>query len=438
MKTQFFLRGYLCERFHQQDLKSCIATILRRINRFCILSTFVAVTAGATNAQRVIYDQSRDKTAQDAETAAKQIASASLFDKMLRNVDLQGKYEVDTTMAFLEQQMRAKIQNFTYWSRADDTPVQVLSQSPPIFGKQSCKSVECELQSLQIKIKTFLVSASPSERSQIDRQLQELQEKKDALDRALKDLQASSKSQDPVVVRAFSSIEDNGKDLIDYAQKVSQFADSSGHPIEGLSTALNQIGDGLDEMLSLYTAVKNIWDGYKAISIEPSSLRPPQEQIDLELLAVEQDHVKTISLIRAREFAELSLSLSRVETAFSSLGNAGVRGSQDKVEDTLAKAAHEHKREHLTLLVNALHESAAAVAEQDAAGRIAELKLADEERRYAIRRSTVNSRTYDQTIQAASQRLSLYWKSGIKPAELAQLVFYIANTTGVSIIAANQ
>src|SRR5262249_52109613 len=304
MKTQFFLRGYLCERLQQQKSNSCIATILRKINRFCALSILVAITAGATNAQRVIYDQSRDKTAQDAETAAKQIASSSLFDKMLRNVDLQEKYEVDTTMAFLEQQMRAKIQNFTYWSHPDDKPVQVLSQNPPIFGREQCKSVECELHSLEIKIKIFLVGASPSERSKIDRQLQGLQEKKDALDRALKDLQASSKSQDPAVVRAFSLIEDNGKDLIDYAKKASQFADSSGHPIEGLSKALNQIGDGLDEMLSLYNAVKNIWDGYKAISVEPSSLRPPQEQIDLELLAIEQDHVKTISLIRAREFAE--------------------------------------------------------------------------------------------------------------------------------------
>lgn len=438
MKTQFFLLGYLCGGLRPKSSNRCIAAILRKMNRFCFLSILAAITAGAASAQRVIYDQARDKTAQDAETAAKQIASASLFDKMLRNVDLQAKYEIDTTMAFLQQQMRAKIQNFTYWSNPDDVPVKVLSQNPPIFGLQQCKSVECELQSLEIKIKTFQAGATPSERSQLDRQLQELEEKKEALDRALKDLQASSKSQDPAVVRAFSLIEDNGKDLIDYAKKVSQFADSSGHPIAGLSTALNQIGDGLDEMLSLYNAVKSIWEGHKAISVEPSSLRPPQEQIDLELLAVEQDHIKTISLIRAREFAELSVSLNRVQTALSRLEKAGVRGSRDKVEDTLAEVTHAHKRERLSFLLNALHESAAAAAEEDAAGRIAELKLADEQRRYAIRRSAVNSRTYEQTIQAASQRLSLYWKSGIKPAELAQLVFYIANTTGVSIIAANQ
>src|SRR5689334_14754708 len=133
MKTQFFLLGYLCQRLHPKNSNRCVAAIFRKMNRFCSLSILAAITAGAASAQRVIYDQSRDKTAQDAETAAKQIASASLFDKMLRNVDLQAKYEIDTTMAFLQQQMRAKIQNFTYWSNPDDVPVKVLSQNPPIF-----------------------------------------------------------------------------------------------------------------------------------------------------------------------------------------------------------------------------------------------------------------------------------------------------------------
>jgi hypothetical protein len=401
-----------------------------------LTAVFMALLSAAhcLRAQRVVYDQARDKTAQDAQSAAKEVTSGTLFDKMLRNVDLQGKQEIDTTMAFVEQQMRAKIENFTYWNHTGDKVVTVIPG--PAFIGQTCQSVVCELKSLQIKLNAFLADSSPLTKEDIKDRLAELDEKKKALDQALKQLQDSSKSKDPLVVQTFSFINDNGKDLIGYAQKVSQLADNSGRPIKGLSSALTQVGDGLDQMLSLYNAVKGIWDGYQAVSVDPASLRPPQEQVDLQLLALEQDHLKTIALIRAREYAELSATLSRVETALNRLKDAGVLDSTDRVEDTLQQQVKVHNRERLRRLLDALNESAASVAEQDAAGRVAELRLSDEERRYSIRQSAINSSTYDQTIQAASQRLTLYWKSGVKPAELAQLIFYIANTAGVAAIAA--
>lgn len=390
--------------------------------------------ANCLRAQRVVYDQARDKTAQDAQSAAKEVTGGALFDKMLHNVDLQGKQEINTTMAFVEQQMRAKIDNFTYWNHPGDRVVTVIPG--PAFIGQTCQSVVCELKSLQIKLNAFLADSSPLTEEQIKSRLADLDEKKKALDQALKRLQDSSKSKDPAVVQAFSFVNDNGKDLISYAQKVSSLADNSGHPIKGLSSALNQLGDGFDQMLSLYNAVNSIWDGYQAVSVDPASLRPPQEQTDLQLLALEQDHLKTIALIRAREYTELSATLNRVETALNRLKGAGVLDSTDKVEETLQQQVKGHNREQLRRLLDALNESAASVAEEDAAGRLAALRLTDEERRYSIRQSAINSSTYDQTIQAASQRLTLYWKSGVKPTELAQLIFYIANTAGVSAIAA--
>jgi len=396
----------------------------------------ILIVANSVLAQRIIYDQTRDKTAQDAESAAKEITSGALFDKMLHNVDLQSKQEIDTAMAFVEQQMRAKIENFAFWAYPDDKLVQVLPG--PAFIGQFCKSVTCELKSLKIKLDAYLGDLSPLTEEQIKNRLAELDEKKKALDQALKQLRDSSKSQDPAVVRAFSLVNDNGKDLVDYAKKVSRLLDDSGHPIKGLSSALNEVGDGLDQMLSLYTAIKSIWDGYAAVSVEPASLRPPQEQIDLQLLALEQDHLKTIALIRATERAELGIVLNRVETALNRIASAGVMQSTNRVENTLRQTVQAHDRERLRRLLDALYESASAVAQEDAAGRIAELRLSDEERRYSIKRSATNSSTYDQTIQAASQRLNLYWKSGIKPTELAQLILYVASTSGVSAIAVKQ
>jgi hypothetical protein len=405
-----------------------------RVIVFLVISTLVCSVN--VRAQRIIYNQGQDKTAQDAAAAAKDVSSGALFEKMLHNVDLQAKSEIDTAMAFVEQQMRAKIQNFTYWTNSADRLVQVIKlPEGAAFIDQSCKSVVCELRSLELKLNAFLDNSPEMSADQIKARLVELEKKKNALDQALKQLQSAAKSDDPAVVRAFSLLNDNGKDAVDYAKKISTLLDNEGHPVKGLSSALSTIGDGLDQVLTIYNAVKSIWDGYQAINVDPASLRLPQEQIDLQLLALEQDHLNTIAEIRAREIIEIGSTLNRVQTALNRLNAAGVLTSTARVENTLLEYAVNHDRQKLRSLLDALHDAVASVAEEDAAGRLAELRLSDEDRRYSIRRSAINSRTYDQTILAASQRLALYWKSGIKPSELAQLVFYIANTAGVSAIA---
>jgi len=132
----------------------------------------------------------------------------------------------------------------------------------------------------------------------------------------------------------------------------------------------------------------------------------------------------------------LGAALNQVETTLNNLNSAGVLNSRDSVEKTLTDAAGGHDREKLRMLLRALHEAAAAVAQVDASGRLARLRETDEHRRYSIRRSAVNSSEYEQTIQAAVQRLALYWKTGIKPADLAQLIFYITNTVTIPVIAA--
>ena len=431
----------VCFRAHLQRLWRQVPVF--RTFRSAAAFALLLMCAVELRAQRVIYDQSKDKTAQDTVAAAKEITSGSLFEKMLRNVDLQGKQEADTQMAWVEQQMRAKLENFRFWSASNDND-RVAKILPGGAGYLAgrCESVKCELQSLEVRLKFFQnLTGTTSTPDQIAARLSELEKKKEALDQALKELQTSSKSQDPVVLRTFDLLNDNGKNVIDYAKQLTALAKDHKLPIQGISTGLDKVGDGLDQMLSLYNVVEGIWKGYQAVNVDPASLRPPQEQIDLQLLALEQDHLKTITLILARESIEAGAAFDRVETAISRLDSAGVLNSKERVEDTLRGYVEkhddqDHDRWQLVALLDALHEAAAAVAEEDAAGRLATLRLSDEERRYSIRRSAVNSAIYDQTIQAASQRLALYWKSGIKPSELAQLIFYVANTAGVSAIAA--
>jgi hypothetical protein len=402
-------------------------------------------------AQRILHDSARDKTAQDAESTAKDITSGDLFNKMLHNADLQTKQNIDTQMDFVRQEMRAKMESFTYWVVApgqtdkhgnvvSETPLQVghLANGQPYFIQGICQSVSCELKSEETRINEYLKDQSAPNAEQVKRKLQDLAAKKDQLDQELQELQSRA-GNDPFVVQAFSLLDNHGKDALDYAKKIAGFAETKGFQVKGVSTALNKIGDGLDQTLSLYKALKGIWEGQKAVSVEPGSLRPPKEQIDLQLLALEQDHLKTTAQIRARKELELGAALDLVKEAqaeVESLQKFYAVTPGGTIEDSLRQAASAHEREKLVAMLDTLHAAAAAIAQEDAAGRLAALRLSSEERLYSIRKSAVNSSTYDLTIQAATQRLALYWKGGIKPEDLAQWAFYVANTAGVAAIAA--
>ena len=390
-----------------------------------------ALLLPSLSAQRIIYDGTRDKTAQDAVAAAKDVTSGSLFDMMLRNMDTQAKREVGLTLDYALQQMRAKLENFAYWKNAKDKDSIIAGAA---FIKKGCFSVECELRSMKLHIEFELKPVVLTE-AQINQRLRDLDNKKTELEAAIKALKDASKSKDPLVVQAFTLIDENGKDILDYANKIAKLT-VDGNTLKGISGGLDEIAKGMEEMLGLYNAVKGIVSGYKAIEPDPASLRPPQEQIDLQLLALEQEHFKALSLIRARAKIDSALTLAHIDGALNRMQGAGVLVNDMRVEKSLADAVKTHNRDLLITLLDALYEAEAALAEEDVPAKLANIRESDESRRYSILRSSVNSSTYDLTIQAASQRLALYWKSGIKTTDVAALVFYLTNTVAIPVIAA--
>jgi hypothetical protein len=156
---------------------------------------------------------------------------------------------------------------------------------------------------------------------------------------------------------------------------------------------------------------------------------------------VEQDHLRFVAAIEARKQIEVGEALDRIVTATNGIRDAGVAGSTDRIETTLkatAKLGTFEGRALLRTQVLLLLDTAAGAAQVDAADRLAAIRLADEERRYSIRRTAVSARTYDLAIHAAVQRLAQYWKGGIKPTELAQFIFYVTNSFALPAIAIKQ
>jgi hypothetical protein len=408
-----------------------------------LAAALVLVAAWGTDAgaQRIIYDSKGDQTAQQAVTAAGQVTSDALFDLMLRNVDAQSSIAADTEMAFVEQQMRAKLQAFIVWHHKDAIVGAPISGG--LFLAGDCKAaVRCELETVQKRLST--PPAASVTAADITNRLNEIKKRQAELTAAIEAL-AASKAKEPAIVEAFALLRDPGKDVIDGAQKLADLVVKNGtlsgdqqQLAKGVVGALGEIEKGVDQALALFNAIKGIWDGYKGIQVDPASLRPPQEKIDLKLLAVERDHLKAKARILARQQIEVAAALAQVDGVLARLRSMKLDDLQERIDVTIAAATTAKDTERVFQLVRVLHDAAAVVAQVDAAKALAAYRLADEERRYAIRQSAVNTSTYDLTIQAAVQRLAKYWKGGIKPTELAQFAFFLSNTFAIPAIAAKQ
>ena len=361
---------------------------------------------------------------------------------MLRNVDAQSKIAADTEMGFVEQQMRAKLQAFIVWHDPRARPAQPLPAGRFLAGL-CFGSVRCELESVERRLSAALPTSASAQ--EITARLKRIEDRQKELAAAIKAIEAAKKNDDPAIVHAFALLEDPGKDVLDHAQKLVGLVMAEGnlspgqeHLAKGVAGALGEIEKGLDQALALYAAVKGIWEGYKAVSVDPASLRPPQERIDLQLLAVERDHLKARARILARKQVEVGAALMQVTGVLSRLGALKLTDATERVDATVNAAVAAKDAERTFGLVRVLHDAAAVVAQVDASAALADFRLADEERRYSIRQSAVNTSTYDLTIQAAVQRLARYWKGGIKPTELAQFAFFLSNTIAIPAIAAKQ
>jgi len=442
-----------------------------RIWRIWIVAICLLCTSEA-HAQRVIYDAGRDTTAQQAVTAAKDITSGSLFDTMLRNVDTQTKVEVDTTMAELREQTRATLTALHFWYQKDVDPP---TPPPPnasqavmarfIHDATECpRTLDCVLRDLRAKYQASLQGPVITQ-VELDARLKALATKKEQLQAELTRLKAASEAaKEPLVDQAFALLEDHGDDVLAYAQKIARVgANFAPNQFKGTDKALDEIGKGLDQVINLYYMLGSIWQSdaeaaRTSVAVDPASLRPPPQQTQLLLLAVDQEHVKAMARIDARMQLEVGAALSHIVTASNELTRATATSTTESIEATLkasttsiatareaaasarppAKVDEAALRETLQMQVLTLHDAAAGVAQMDIAGRLADLRRSDEWRRYSIRRSAVAANTYDVAIQAAVQRLGAYWKRGVKPTDLAQFIFYVTNTFALPAIAIKQ
>jgi hypothetical protein len=69
----------------------------------------------------------------------------------------------------------------------------------------------------------------------------------------------------------------------------------------------------------------------------------------------------------------------------------------------------------------------ALIARGSTPNRLADVRFAQELHAYSIRKSAVRARAYELTVSTGAQRLALFHKGGIKPTDIAELVFAASN-----------
>lgn len=77
--------------------------------------------------------------------------------------------------------------------------------------------------------------------------------------------------------------------------------------------------------------------------------------------------------------------------------------------------------------LQALYVIGALIARGSTPSRLADIRFAQELHAYSIRKSAVRARAYELTLSTGAKRLSLFHKGGIKPTDVAELVFAVSN-----------
>lgn len=378
----------------------------------------------AASAQRIIHDAAREEQANTTAAAAAQLASGSFFDTQLANLEQAGTQQLETILRWQEVRMRASLNAFTRWSDVANVATQI---ERDIAG---------------------LLDTS-SEQAEAKKRVEEIKARAEAIRAALQDVREETAGRNDIVEQLLSRLGD-AKAAVTFAEGLLPKDAVPGNA--ATVQALNEILASLEQVQKLHAAVKGILLGHAAVRVPVSALRPDPLQTELELLAVEEEHLQRLGLIRARQRLEVG-DLSRLLTRTQQRVKSVLNGAPDaEIEDTLRALTTlaqdeqapptgqtpEVRRGRLEFALFVLHDAAAVAAQHATAADFATLRRSLEERRYSIRRSAVTAATYEITVRAAAQRLALYWKSGLKPKDVSDFLFHLSGAVSLPIIAGKQ
>lgn len=399
--------------------------------------------------QQFFYDAKRDKQAQDAAAAAKDVGSGSVFDKMKRNAERQTTLELKTDADWQTIIAASSFDDVSVWNDSGDrspsdlTTVQGVSPCMlhSIFASldtAKCRSLRCRMEWLRTKYS--FGEAVQNDQVAIKARLDAIRDTANELKTQIEELKKSDAARANGFLKPLLDQLENGDSLLGYAAEINKLTGL------GKEKSLGEIQTALTEIQKWATIVQAIWIGYQAIEQPPAQLLPLHEQLDLSLILIEQERLKRQGLIYARYHLDAAGVLEKLDLAQRlfcgvdprtskprPMESCDVFRSTETIDATLAK---ETDPERLKNLLAGLYETAAAFSQGDLGVKLCSLREGAADRDAGILRASVTAKATEKATEEATQRLALYYKSGIKPSELAALLFSVAGGIAAPIAAA--
>jgi hypothetical protein len=393
-----------------------------------------------------LYNERLDKLGQDLQKAAGDVTNGQVFQNQLKNLETLSQPALDRLFTSAWRATLAQLDAALTWERLLD----FVNRAKQKLDATAPQKTEWQQRVVELKKQIGKTEAARDE-----------SQAKGSASQAVDILEAVSKADEVIAFGKFLAARDVALVTPTDLRIVQTVEDSSGRiaeilkqlaakPLPSAEDLVSQMKTDLakaelehlttlikieerrvaaeDDVRSILSAIE---DALKC-PLDPSApavltrvclnkvpLAPAEEiQITLD----EMTRRAAFAIKSARD--KLNDAFEKERLADAVPANAARRAAAQKAlrdahaQETAAAVEQKKLRDTVYLLEN----WAAFAARATTPNRLAALRTALEERRYAIRRDAIMAQTYERILANGAQRIAAYYKGGIKPATLAQLL----------------
>jgi len=420
-----------------------------RVNHFCLALLFLGcLLLNNVKAQR-LYDEERDKQAQEAVKLAEEVINKSTFENQLKNLDTFSKRDFELHLKGAKRQMEYEINGFRTWGQINGfvNRVEITLNTADFIDNNLANDILADLQA----------NCSQEPRTEFGKAICISKQKLGELETEVSNSETQGKA-----------LEEELKTRLEKIGEFETLIEKAKTYFKSDSKKTQTLKDLTDVFINMSKSYVNFTNKIQTIRNQPQNeVRLILNRIAVETLQVEADHWKTVGEIKLRRAEEqkdlfrlvkdykfrfvqiakclkvspdsllnekITVALSKAKTlALSKEGDAPpckitIFDDPDN-EETL------RNEEIVSYLLNAFYSASALAARGETPFKLAELRLAQEEHRYSIRQSAVIARGYEIILQNGTKRLERYYAGGIKPEKIAQLIYSAATVAIPAVIA---
>lgn len=395
--------------------------------RYLALTTLIGIAGLSLNVQgQRLYDRKRDEQAQQAKQQAAEIKSDPIFETQLRNLMTLEALDVETVMTDSRRTTRAMINSFVTWEH--------------VFTAVETAQADLALSDEKAASTSANITAA---KSALAEQIKNVKD-------AIKKLRGNAATAEDSRLAMLFSRAGEIDSLLALATKLITAADSDSTIIN----ALDKTRATLKELTDLYNRydlrVKEI-AGLKAqlgnfyISLQGGALRGLEaEEEHLAILGTIETQ-RSLELAEARQLIENYEEVKKrlIDEYYGKCFGKPFDPKQERITDTVNLAMNtenncevkrpsgitftQRPRDVVEDIMLFLYGATTIVSRVPTSVGLAELRRAHEEHRFAIKQRIHQAHAYELILNGGADRLSLFYKGGIKPAQLAQLIFNVSN-----------